>query len=254
MAMGLGTRGIGARSRSEIPAALARLTEMGYGGIEIGTGTFADADFTPEELKALLDDAGMAVVSVMGSREALRANLESIAAVCGALDCRHVVQAFGPVNSLEQVIEDAGEYAEFGARCRDHGLQFCYHNHDRELFRFFTDKKCALDIYFENIEPDCFAVELDLGWVKFGGQEPAAFLEKYPGRFPLTHLRDVVDLSERGNWAPIGEGSLGIGNIVNAGMRSGVEWFILEQGKIGDLTAEEGVEATARHFRDVGLL
>jgi len=34
-------------------------------------------------------------------------------------------------------------------------------------------------------------MELDLCWITAGGSDPVKYFEKYPGRFPLVHVKDI---------------------------------------------------------------
>ena len=34
-------------------------------------------------------------------------------------------------------------------------------------------------------------MELDLCWITVGGQDPLKYFDRYPGRFPLVHVKDV---------------------------------------------------------------
>jgi sugar phosphate isomerase/epimerase len=235
----------------DIPSALPWLAGLGYRGIEVGRGVFDGP--SPGEFKRMADEAGLAVTTYMGSREQLRGEFDALVADCHTLECGYVVQAWGPAENPVQMKRAAREYGEFGARCAGAGLQFCYHNHDHEFTARFDGTR-AIDLLIETTRPEHLKLQLDLGWAACGGADPAEFLRAHRERCPVTHLRDVADLKERGKWAPIGQGVLDIQGIVRAAVQNGTEWVILEQKAIGGLSREEGIERTARYFRDLGLL
>ena len=43
----------------------------------------------------------------------------------------------------------------------------------------------------ENTDPDKVFFELDVYWASKGGVNPSAYIQKYAGRFPLLHIKDV---------------------------------------------------------------
>jgi len=69
-------------------------------------------------------------------------------------------------------------------------MQLLYHNHD---FEFVTlSGMFGLDFLYAAVPEDLLKTELDVCWVKYAGQDPAAYLRKYAGRCPVVHLKDYV--------------------------------------------------------------
>ena len=73
-----------------------------------------------------------------------------------------------------------------------------YHNHWSE---FVPDARGKLpyDILLENSDPKFLKMEMDLCWITVGGGDPLKYFAKYPGRFPLVHVKD---LKERAGSSP----------------------------------------------------
>ncbi|CAE7815563.1 metH, partial [Symbiodinium microadriaticum] len=82
-----------------------------------------------------------------------------------------------------------------GQTCKDAGMQFCYHNHD---FEFMTqDDMMPMYYILDNTDPELVHVELDLYWISKAGFDPIEFFNKYPGRIPLWHVKDMADTPEQ---------------------------------------------------------
>jgi sugar phosphate isomerase/epimerase len=64
--------------------------------------------------------------------------------------------------------------------------------------------------------------------VQHGGEDPVAYLERYAGRVPLLHLKDMAPGEDRA-FAEVGEGILDIPGILQAAEKAGTEWIIVEQ-------------------------
>jgi sugar phosphate isomerase/epimerase len=77
-----------------------------------------------------------------------------------------------------------------GETAKQAGIQFAYHNHWIE-FVPLADGKLPYDILLENLDPNLVKMEMDLGWITVGGQDPVKYFERYPGRFPMVHVKDV---------------------------------------------------------------
>ena len=69
------------------------------------------------------------------------------------------------------------------------GIQLAYHNHVEE-FKALPDGKLPYDILLSESDPKLVKMELDLGWAHEAKVDPLSYFEKYPGRFPLVHVKD----------------------------------------------------------------
>jgi sugar phosphate isomerase/epimerase len=83
-------------------------------------------------------------------------------------------------------------YNRAGAEAKKHGIQFCYHNHNFEFYpRENAAGKTPMDVLLESCDPKLVKMELDLCWISAAGKDPLAYFEKYPGRFPLVHVKGL---------------------------------------------------------------
>lgn len=70
------------------------------------------------------------------------------------------------------------------------GIQFAYHNHHFEFVP--TDGKLPFDVILETCDPKRVKIELDLFWITVAGKDPIEYFKKYPGRFPLVHVKGMT--------------------------------------------------------------
>ena len=84
---------------------------------------------------------------------------------------------------------------------------------------------------------------MDIFWMTAGGVDVTAYLDKYPGRFRLMHVKDMAqdvrfsgDGGDPAQWIELfphltnaGSGVLDIKKILSHAMRSGIEHFIVER-------------------------
>ena len=124
-----------------------------------------------------------------------------------------------------------------GERFRAEGIGFCYHHHDFEISERYG-QKCALDIVLENSDAKNLKAELDTYWLEKGGADPAKFIEKYAGRVPIVHIKDMDD---NGAFAEVGEGNLDWASIFHVAEKQGVKIYAVEQ----DVCAGDSLEALA---------
>ena len=92
---------------------------------------------------------------------------------------------------LDDFKRQAELFNKIGAQTQRAGIQFAYHNFNIEFLRF--GGTTGFDELLHSTDPDLVKIEMDCGWVTAGGADPAAYLRKYPGRFPLLHIKDVKD-------------------------------------------------------------
>ncbi len=86
----------------------------------------------------------------------------------------------------------ADAYNAAGAASKKHGIQFCYHNHNFEFYpRSDAGGKTPMEILLATCDPKLVKIELDLCWISAAGQDPLDYFRKYPGRFPLVHVKGL---------------------------------------------------------------
>jgi len=88
-----------------------------------------------------------------------------------------------------EILNRAGEAA------KKSDIQFAYHNHWVEFIPQ-PDGKLPYDILLENLDPNFVQMEMDLGWITVGGQDPLKYFERYPGRFCMVHVKDVHEIPD----------------------------------------------------------
>jgi sugar phosphate isomerase/epimerase len=85
-----------------------------------------------------------------------------------------------------------------------------------------------MEVFLENTEEDLVDFELDIYWVVRAGKDPVALFEKYPGRFPLWHVKDMSRSNNEMN-TEIGNGTIDYKKIFEKVKQAGGEHFIVEQ-------------------------
>lgn len=124
----------------------------------------------------------------------------------------------------EQTLQELRQVA---CVCRENGLQLLYHNHDFEFCKH--DGSYDYDQMMQQV-PQLYA-EPDVGWITAAGLSPVAFLQKYSGRVPLVHAKDIegrIDF-ETFQYRTVGEGILDWRAVLSAAQKAGTEWIVLEQ-------------------------
>ena len=74
-----------------------------------------------------------------------------------------------------------------GEQIKKAGLQFAYHNHHFEFAP--ADGTLPYDTLLASCDPDLVKMEMDLCWITIAGKDPLEYFSRYPGRFPLVHVK-----------------------------------------------------------------
>ena len=117
-----------------------------------------------------------------------------------------------------------------GELCKSNGLKFGYHNHNFEFINMFGDKT-LYDVMLANTDPSLVAQQLDIGNMYAAGAMPLDYIMKYPGRFELMHVKDVMKKDD-GKYENtlLGKGLLPLKEILKAARKiGGTSQFIIEQ-------------------------
>ena len=87
-----------------------------------------------------------------------------------------------------------------------------------------------------NTDPKLVHMELDLGWVIAAGKDPLDYFKRFPGRFPLWHLKDM-DLQKKHS-TEFGKGGLQVAQMLANSEQSGMKYFFVEQEEYASTALE----------------
>jgi len=177
--------------KKDFSGTIARVAATGYKEVEFA-GYF---DHSPAEVRAILQKNALAAPSCHVSYEIVEKRWpETIDAahtvghtyiVCPWIDAKLRKSPDG----WKQVIE---LFNKAGETSKKAGIQFGYHNH---TFEFVPDPmlggKLPYDFLLEETDPNLVKMEMDLCWISVTGHDPVSYFNRFPGRFPLVHVKDV---------------------------------------------------------------
>lgn len=225
----------------DLEGTLAKLAALGYNELEIYgyDGTFFGK--TPAEFKSILANAGIKVISshhLTGLKEKAKGSLtdgwDKAVEDLNFIGAKYMACAYLFENertpeiyaSLPDLLSKSGEKAATA------GIQFAYHNHDFE-FEKYKDT-LVYDHIIKNTPADFVKMELDLYWIVKAGHDPIEYFGKYPGRFPLWHVKDIE--AGTGAITEVGHGTIDFDKIFAVRDKAGLKkWFVEQDTSKGDI-------------------
>ena len=200
---------------------LGRVAEFGYGAVEP-----YDVRTDPEQLRADLDQAGLAVCSVHANvlGEDDEVLLRGVRAVGGGTV---IVPWADPVrfSDSEAIAVLAGELNQAAVKAADHGLRLGYHNHDFELSSIIGGRT-GLEVLADALDP-AVILEVDTYWAAVGGQDVPALLGRLGDRVRYLHVKDGPAISrEEDMMVAVGSGRMPVADILAA--CPSAEWHVVE--------------------------
>ena len=217
---------------NDIPGTLDLIREWGIVNIEGGESYGMDQD----EFLALLEEKGFQVVSVGADYNDLNGSLDQIVKKTMAYGARYVMIPWIPHDgdnfTFEHTVKAVALFNRAGKELSEYGLELIYHPHGYE-FRPHEGGN-LMDYMLQNAEH--FNFEMDVFWFQHGGADPMAYLNKYPGKFKLMHLKDMekgVQGNDSGHEdvetnVVLGTGQIDIGGLVKRARELGVDYMFIE--------------------------
>ena len=217
--------------QADVEATLARVAATGYTEVEFA-GYFGKS---PGEVGAILDRHGLAAPAAHVSMAAdqWRAALDA-ARVIGH---HYVVVSWIPAEqrqTLDAYKRMAQDFNRLAAEARAAGLQFAYHNHDFEFVPL--EGRLPFDVLLAETDPKLVQLEMDLYWITKGGQDPLAYFARYPGRFPMVHVKDSAGAPEH-RMVDVGAGTIDFRKIFARRKQAGIRHFFVEHDEPADAFA-----------------
>lgn len=203
-----------------------QLSLDGYKQIESfegGTGIFWGMKNTA--FKKQMDDLGMKIVS---SHCDIDKNFETKAAQAGEIGMKYLIcPHIGAQKTVDDYKRMADKFNKCGEIARKNGIGFAYHNHDYSFKPM--NGIMPQEIMMDFTDPALVDFEMDIYWVVAAGADPITYFEKYPNRFKLCHVKDLIKTATDHESCVIGKGTIDFKKILNVGTKKGLSYYIVEQ-------------------------
>jgi len=210
---------------------LQQLAAAGYREVE-AAGYF---DKTAADFGNALNKAGLKCVSTHHALPLLKDQFNQLIEYGQALGLEYIICSWAgvhrdPTRKGELNLDDwryvADQFNAIGEKVKAAGMTFGYHNH---VVEFGTENGIVFfDELLKRTDPRLVVFEMDCGWVVGGGHNPVEYLSKYPERFPLLHVKDMVrEPDGKLRNVVMGKGSIDYKPIFRAA--TGLKHYFIEQ-------------------------
>lgn len=244
---------VNAEMTRDLDGTLRKVAAIGYKYVEL-PGTYGRS---AGDLRKSLDAAGLVCESGMFPLQALEPNTPTLIdnlAQCieyaqqigwkylvvpnvripgfgkPGFDLSKLREAFDSL-TLDDFKRDGELLNRIGEQTRKAGIQLAYHNHNAEFKKF--NGVPGYDELLRVTDPKLVAMEMDVGWVKAAGHDPAGYLTRYPGRFQLLHIKDLKPVGSNTSMemtsVEIGQGAVDWQSVFKAARATGVKAGYVEQ-------------------------
>jgi len=219
--LGLQLYGVRHLMDQDVEGTIAAVAAIGYREVELA-GLHKK---TAREMRAILDRHGLRARSSHSSMQDIRRNWARTLDDAATLGQTYIVNPWidEPERTVAGYTKAAHEMTTAAEAARAHGLGFAYHNHEFEFAR--VDGKLPYDILLAETDPQLVKMELDIFWIVKGGQDPLAYFDRHPGRFPMIHAKDMT---KDGKMVDVGQGAIDWREIFRKARRAGLEYTFVE--------------------------
>lgn len=213
---------------SDFDGTMEQVAKIGYKEVEFA-GYY---DRTPQALRRQLDGLGLRAPSAHIGLDLLGDNWARTLDDAETLGHDYLVVAWlddkdrATLGALRSTIE---KFNHAGEEATKRGIGFAYHNHDFEFTP--VEGRMPYDVLLAECDPENVKFEMDLYWITKGGQDPVAYFEKYPGRFPMVHVKDMAAGEKM---VSVGKGQIDWARIFAKHDDAGIQHYFVEHDEPAD--------------------
>ncbi len=231
-----------------------QLSDMGYHCVEVSQIPMTEENV--QQMKQGAKDFGIKIAALSAAVEPmmpgipgeyLTTHFDKIVQDCKTLECNYLRIGMLPMTRMgdyDKSVEFAQLADQYAEKLAEHDIKLYYHNHHIEFTKY--NGETLMDIIKNNTKYIGF--ELDVHWIQRGGMNPVDVINRFAGRVSLLHLKDYrigeveLDFSKEFDpvefkkafhsvveFAEVGEGTLDMPAIIEAGLESGSQYFFIEQ-------------------------
>ncbi|MEE4193770.1 MAG: sugar phosphate isomerase/epimerase [Anaerolineae bacterium] len=205
---------------------MQKLADIGYQSVQIS----GVRGCTPQEILEITQANGLGISAAHIGMSDFENDFDAQVEKLQLWNCNYVALPVAPEKYRKDEyswIQFAQDASVIGEKLAEHGITLCYHNHSFEFVRF--GNRNALDIIYDESDPEYLQGEIDTYWIQHGGGSPTAYINQLSGRQPIIHYKDMVIRDGQQVFTEVGEGNLDWPAIVAATLAAGVEYLIVEQ-------------------------
>jgi sugar phosphate isomerase/epimerase len=259
--IGLQLYSLGKELTDDVPGGLKKVSKIGYTRAEAaGYRDRKMYNYDVAEFKKIADDAGLKLTGSHVNppvRQYSKDNKAEIVDFWKATVEDHVklgvITLVQPGLPQIETHDDAALvceiYNQAGEIAKAAGIKWGYHNHNMEFNRIMTEEQKAqprnpwmpvgdviYDLLLNGTDPSLVFFEMDVYWTVMGQNDPLEYFAKYPGRFPVLHIKDRKVLGQ--------SGMMNFPNIFKKAYENGLDEFFVELEGLreGEKSQFEGVK------------
>jgi sugar phosphate isomerase/epimerase len=236
--------------RKDFEGTLARVAKIGYQEVEFA-GYFDDLSQlnpAPKRTRQILEGDGLVAPSSHVAYTALRPeNWPRVLEAAGILGHHYIVNP-SIDRALAKTVDGWKKAAETfnraGRESLGSGIQLAYHNHVEEFQPI--DGQLPYDILLSECDPKLLKMEIDLGWAHHAGADPLKYFARYPGRFPLVHVKDF---DQNRTMTDVGKGVIDWRAIFAKADLAGIQHYFVEHDE--PKSPFESIQTSYQYLRDL---
>jgi sugar phosphate isomerase/epimerase len=226
--------------KDDFDGTIAKVAQIGYKEVEFA-GYFGR---TGQQVRAVVDKNGLSAVSTHVQYDELDEKFPSVIETSKTIGMKYIVCPWIPeeLRKSPDIWKQAAEkFNHAGEQTKKAGIQFAYHNH---WFEFLpVNGKLPYDELLKECDANLVKMEMDLCWITVAGADPLKYFDRYPGRFPLVHVKDMKKLppvSQAGSqdfgssltdMTAVGSGIIDWKKIFAQSDKAGIKHYIVEHDK-----------------------
>lgn len=224
--------------QADFMGTLRKLAAMGYREIEVSGGEEYGDFFGRKaaEVKKALDESGLRAPSCHFGAP------KDDAGWARNLEDAHTLGLEYVLSTTRREWRDSADgwkrtgefFNHLAEQARAAGFGFAYHNHNWE-YRL-VEGVMGYDRMLAASDPKLVKMEMDCFWTVFAGQDPAAYMKRYPGRIVMLHIKDLkkgfaptTGHFEGNPFAEVGSGVIDWTRVFQAAKQAGVKHYYVEQ-------------------------
>ena len=254
---------------------LKSYAEIGYQATETGTFLFNEGD--PVENLKKLNSFGMKTLALSFPGGGTIADVPEMVRKVRILGVDRVALFVGCVGSYrfggrelpptyDEVMQEIEDLNAIAKELGKEGITLTFHNHDAE-FKSYYNGKPAYYLMLENSEYLKF--EVDCGWVLYGGFCPVQVLKDTGDKLGAVHIKDYTTGNVKNPSSPIvpgryevpmphftmpGTGFLPLKDCLQTAIDLGMEYAIVEQDFVNNLSRKETLQGAYLNMKELGLV